>query len=282
MKKHRACVSEFDYSGWEELGRWKRITSGQAVRSGSKHCEDECDFPSSCHWKGKHAVQEIGAKFLDPGCLDKEPDVSSAKGKFTTQESTGDYIGKLRKAAEKRAVQVAKAVLPPIEEEDHKSPVSLDRSQTLSGLGLHFPVMDFSSPRKGASESCELEDKPQMLLIPKAPQLSARVDNVWEDDVDMTDWITQDATESPPTSPCRQRDAIEVSFDFGLGQDNGLAASLADDSPTSPMRSTWDWTAGGIGVALSPATDEIWGEEMEDEIDDTDMLWDKGGDHEAG
>lgn len=277
VKKHRACVSEFDYSGWEDFGRWKRkrATTGQVVRPGSKHCEDECDFPSSCHWEQQHAVQETGFGFLDPSFLDKKPDTSSANGKLTVQKSAGDYIGKLRRAAEKRTTQAAKALLSPIEEEDQKASRSPDARPKANGLGLHFPVMDFSSFKNGVNESRELVDKPQInLLIPKNPQVSTRIDKTREDDFDMTDWITQDAIESPPISPCVQPDAIEVPFDFRLEQDQGPSVPLADadDSPIPPMHRNWDWTAGGIGTALSlPALPE------EDEMTDAGMLWDQGG-----
>lgn len=293
VKKHKACVSEFDYSGWEDFGRWKRATTGQVVRAGNKHCEDECDFPSSCHWKEQHAVHKTELRFLDPSWLDQEPDNSSAKSKLTVQKSTGDYLGKLRKAAEKRATQVAKALLLPIEEEDQKASSYLETTPTLNGLGRHFPVMDFSSPKHGGNEGREPMEKPKInLSIPKDQQMSARLDSVWEDDVDMTDWVTQDARESPPVSPCTQPDAVEVPFDFKLEQDHCPQASLADDdddddddSPISPMRSAWNWTAGDIGVALSPPAslveDEIWEEQMEDEKADADMRWDKRGAYDS-
>ena len=276
VKKHKACISEFDYSGWEDFGRWKGATTGQIVRPGNKHCEDECDFPSSCHWKEQHAVQKTEIGFLDPRCLDKEPENSSAKSKLTVQKDTGNYIGKLRRAAEKRATQVAKVLLLPIEEEDQNPLSSLDTTPTLNGLGLHFPVMDFSSPKTDGKESRGLMEKPQIrLAIPKSPQISARLDKVWEDDVDMTDWITQDGRESPPISPCARQDTNQVPFDFRLEQDHGPQASLADDdSPISPMRSgAWNWTAGDIGVAFSPPAlpveDEVWEEEqMENEVRD--------------
>lgn len=254
----------------------------QVVRPGSKHCEDECDFPSSCHWKEQHAVQETDLGFLGPSCLDKGPDASSAEGKLTVQKSTGSYIGKPRKAAEKRTIQIAKALLAPIEEEDQRAASSLDTTPTFNGLGLHFPVMDFSSSKNGINKSCELVNKVQVnLSIPKSPQVSARVDNVREDDVDMMDWITQDVSESAPVSPWAQPDANEVPFNFRLEQDHSLPASLADDdSPISPTRSAWNWTAGGIGLALSPPAlpveEEIWEDEMMDEIDGADMLWDRG------
>ena len=270
VKKHKACISEFDYTGWEDFGRWKRGTSGQIVRPGSKHCEDECDFPSSCHWKEQHAVQDIRSEFHDPSCLDKKPDTLSVKDKQTVQKDSEDYIGKLRRAAENHTAQIAKALLAPIEEEeeeDQKASSCLDAMPKLNGLGLHFP---------GFNTSSEVADKHQInRSTPDSPQMSARVENVWEEDVDMTDWITEDATESPP-------DATEVPFDFRLEQDEGAPASLADDdSPTSPMRSTCGWTAGGIGIALSPPAlpveDEIWDREMEEEMDDGDNLWHQEG-----
>lgn len=283
-KKHRACVSEFDHTGWEDFGSWKRATAGQIVKPGSKHCEDECDFPSSCHWKDQHAVQDTKAENLDPGCLDKEPDASSAKGKLTVQNSTETYIGKLRRATDKKhTTQAAKALLSSIDEEDQKGSASLGTTPKLNGLGLHFPVMDFLGSMNGVNTIRELTDRPQIgLSIPKRSQMSARVENVWEDDVDMTDWITQDAAGSPPVSPCARPDAFEVAFDFGLDQDHGAAASLTeDDSPISPMRSAWNWTAGGIGIALSPPAlpveGDIWEGEVEHEGDDADMLWDQRG-----
>lgn len=278
VKKHKACISEFDYVGWEDFGRWKRGRTGQIVRLGSsKHCEDECDFPSSCHWKEQHAVQETRSGFIDPSCLDKKPDTSLVKSKETVQKSSEKYIGKLRRAAEKHTAQVANALLAPIEEEeDQKESPPLNTMPKLNGLGLHCPVMDFSSSKNGFNASGEVAERPQMnLSIPDSPQMSARVENVWEDDVDMTDWITQDVTESSP-------DATEVPFDFRLEQDQDASESLADDdSPISPMRSAWNWTAGGIGIALSPPAlpveDEIWDREMEEEMDDGDMLWDQEG-----
>ncbi|KAF6228362.1 hypothetical protein HO133_008092 [Letharia lupina] len=282
VKKHRACVSEFDYSGWEDFARWKRATSRKGEKAGRKHCEDECDFPSSCHWKEQHPVQETGFGFLDPSCLDTEPDTSSVEGKLTVQESTGSYIGKIRRAAEKRTTKVAKALLSPIAEEDQKASSSLDPRPRMNGLGLHFPVMDFSSSKNSVKEIHGHVDKAKIKLsIPNSRQMSGRVVHVWEDDVDMTDWITPEATESPPISPCARPDAVEVPFDFGLEQDQGPPASVADDdSPVSPMRSAWNWTAGGIGVALSPPAlpieDEIWDEGMEDEMDEADMMWDRG------
>ena len=267
VKKHRACVSEFDYSGWEDFSRWKRATTGQNATLGSKHCEDECNFPSSCHWKEEHAVQETGMTYNDTCCLDKEPDVSSVEveGKLTDRKGTEDYIGKVRKAAERRRTQAARASLSTIEEEDQQASSFPDATPRLNGLGLHYSVVDFSSSKAGADETCGIVGKSQMkLMTSNSLQLLALVDDIWEEDVDMTDW-TDDATESPSVSPCGQPEAVQVPFDFRFEQDDGRAASLAeDDVPVSALRSPWNWTAGDIGVALSPRDLSAEGETWED------------------
>ena len=283
MKKHKACVSEFDYSGWEDFGKWKRVTTGLIVRSGSKHCEDECSFPSSCHWKGQHAVEETKFGFIDPSCLNNEPDTSSITGKMKVQRNTGNHIDKFGRTAEKDATQAAEEHLSSIEEEEQKTLWSLDTRPRLNGLGLHSPTMNFSSSKDGANESGEFVDRRQIhISIPKSPQMLARVENVLEEDVDMTDWITPNATEIPLISSCAELDSIEVAFDFGIEQDESARACTDDnDSPISPMRSAWNWTAGGIGIALSTPTlmieEESGDEETMEESDDADMLWTTAG-----
>ncbi len=255
------------------------MTTGLNVRSGSKHCEDECNFPSSCHWKGQHAVEETKFGFIDPSCLDKEPDTSSITGKMRVQRNTGSHVNKFGRTAENDTTQAAKEHLSPIEEEEQKASWSLDTRPRLNGLGLHSPAMDFSSSKDVAHESREFVDRPQIhISIPKSPQMLARVENVLEEDVDMTDWITPNATEIPLISPCTELESIEVPFDFGIEQDEGARACMDDnDSPISPMRSAWNWTAGGIGIALSTPTltieEGIREEEMMEDSDDADMLW---------
>ena len=256
VRKHRACISEFDYSGWEDFSRWKRATTGPVVRLGRKHCEDECDFPSSCHWKEQYAVQERRFAYPDPGSPYMEADAPSVEDNTRR---------KVRRARINGTIKVAN--LTPIEEEEQKASSFPNTVPDLNGLGLHYPVMEFSSSKNGRNESSETADKAQLNLpTPKSPQMSARVDSVWEDDVDMTDFITQNATESAPIFLGAQPE-----FDFGLEQDDGHAECLADDVLSiSPMRSTWDL---GIGVALLPPEvlkgDVIQEEELEEGVDDT-------------
>lgn len=231
VKKHRACVSEFDYTGWEDFGKWKGATNGRSVRHRAKHCQDECDFPSCCHWKEQDAIQNAKLEYTDRNRLDKKQDRSLIKGKIRVQESTRDHVEKFRRAAEKHTMQVAKGSLSPIEEEDQQALPSVDAMPRFNGLGLHYPVMDFSKSKDSDTKS-------------------------------------------------RQPDAIQTPFDFKFEQGSATLSDDDDDddddSPVSPMRSVWNWTAGGIGTALSPPAlpveGEDWEEEMEDEVNDVDML----------
>ena len=276
VKKHRACVSEFDYTGWEDFGKWKGATNGRSIKHVANHCQDECDFPSCCHWREQDAIQDAKFDYTDPNCLDKKQDRSLVKGKIRDQESTRDCVEKFRRAAEKHTMQVAKASLSPIEEEDQQALPSVDAMPIFNGLGLHFPVMDFSKSKNSDTKSRQLEVKTQTdrEMLQKA-HVSAQIDDVLEEDVDMKEWIT----ESPPSYSCRQPDAVQMPFDFKFEQSS---VSLSDDDnlPISPMRSAWDWTAGGIGTALSspalPVVGENWEEEMGDELSDVDMPWGEG------
>ncbi|KAJ9649116.1 hypothetical protein H2199_001030 [Coniosporium tulheliwenetii] len=93
VKKHRACASEFDYSGWKVWGEWRReehaaseafdsFTSGSTFSDdesdsgassccsdesapppsgskdgGKKDCWNKCDYPSECRWGKQFGVQ---------------------------------------------------------------------------------------------------------------------------------------------------------------------------------------------------------------------------------
>lgn len=66
-RKHKACGSAFDYTGWKRWGRWKRTRrTASHIRSGGgrymeeqggekgtvkqKGCWQACDYPSQCRW----------------------------------------------------------------------------------------------------------------------------------------------------------------------------------------------------------------------------------------
>ena len=244
VKKHRACVSEFDYTGWEEFSEWKRATTGQIPRLGSRHCEDGCNFPSSCHWNQQHAAHNM------------EPDVSPVKGSLVAQKGTENDIDQAEREAERQ-----KSISSTIEEDQQTS--IFDATPNLNGLGLHNPVMDFSSSGKGTGEGDEVVDKAQMkLMMPKSQPNSGQSDNnVGEEKVVMRDWTVEDGSVSRPISPCILTKGAP--FDFRFEQDDGAVAVVADDiSPLSPMYTTattttttttiWRWSADEIGLALSP------------------------------
>lgn len=68
-RKHRACASKFDYSGWKTVGRWRRggpkckaITcTGSQADSQDKlprqqDCWNMCDYPSECRWGKRFGI----------------------------------------------------------------------------------------------------------------------------------------------------------------------------------------------------------------------------------
>ncbi|KAF2848252.1 hypothetical protein T440DRAFT_401625, partial [Plenodomus tracheiphilus IPT5] len=67
VKKHRACSSEFDYSGWKAWIRWRRdlredeflqyrgVSRRQNV-VGRKDCWNTCSYPSECRWGKRYGV----------------------------------------------------------------------------------------------------------------------------------------------------------------------------------------------------------------------------------
>ena len=231
-------MSEFDYIGWEEFSEWKRATTGPIPRLGSRHCEDECNFPSSCHWSEQHAAYHT------------EPDVPPDKGNLVVQKGNESYVDQAGREAERQT-----SILSTIEEEDQKS-WNFDATPKLNGLGLHNPVLDFASSEQSAGEGevVVVDKAPMKLTMPKSQPTLAQSDDVREEEVEMRDWIEEDDWARGPISPCALTEGMEEAFDFRFDQDDGAVAFLADeDSPLSPIyTTTWRWTADEIGLALSP------------------------------
>ena len=302
-KKHRACASEFDFISWDRYGKWKRrVAKVQPLDEPAQHCEHKCDFPSACHWKSQNTPKKTANfDFVDPKSLGAKPAVNStASGKeyIPTSKKTGLYIEKIVKAAEKRTSQLT-TLLSTIEEERNftsmpgyvppstNAPPKLPELPSLQGLGLSFPVMDFSMFKK------QLDDHHNPLREVKTkdatpeqspPESSASVSTAEDDDGDgvhMTNWLLNHPPPySPPISPTSKTDLDDIPFDFSIDPTHaghGPDASLADngddedESPISPRRNAWDWTAGDIGIALGsptkPAYEEIWEEPMKDETE---------------
>ncbi|KAL6714675.1 hypothetical protein ACLMJK_008100 [Lecanora helva] len=297
-KKHKSCASEFDYISWHKYGKWqRRLSQNESVTQSARHCERKCEFPSACHWKPKHTPKNpVTFAFLDEKSLDAEAlnaSTHSDKSNTPALKKTGLYIDKIVKAAEKRTSQLT-TLLSTIDDEKNfsstpgyiPSPISslskLPELPSLNGLGLSFPVMDFSNltsyldsprshPREKGKESEETPSADSPPELSTSATTAEGEDNDDDDNVNMTDWLSDDAI-----SPRFKPDTNNIPFSIEPG--HGPQASLADeeegdldDSPVSPRRNAWDWTAGDIGVALGsptkPIYEETWDDPMEDEME---------------
>ncbi|KAI4142299.1 MAG: hypothetical protein L6R39_004995 [Caloplaca ligustica] len=52
-KKQQACQSEFDYTGWQSWGAWRRTQAGQKEQPAERNCFAHCEWPSQCRWDRK-------------------------------------------------------------------------------------------------------------------------------------------------------------------------------------------------------------------------------------
>ena len=75
--------------------------------------------------------------------------MSPVKGSLVVQKGTETDIDKAEREAERQ-----KSILSTIEEEDQQSSI-FDATPNLNGLGLHNPVMDFSSSGGGSGQSAD-------------------------------------------------------------------------------------------------------------------------------
>ncbi len=295
VKRHRACASEFDYIGWEDFGSWKRrVAQPKPANRSHKNCEHQCDFPSACHWNARHAPKEsANFGFLDPKCLGTESNASPTPEKSTLKKTSSVFIDRLVKAAEKRTTQLTTLLSISEEEKNFASmPEYIEASPKLpdlplaNGLELSFPVMDFSSfkehkehlddhhlsPRDVESDPTPSENLP--------PDLSSSVSSSDDEDVDMTDWLSEDSPSSPLRSPTSAPHSEFISFNFNIDTSHSPQASAEATSPVSPRRNAWDFTAGDIGIALGsptkPAYGEMWDHLTEmDGLEKEHMRWDK-------
>ncbi|KAK4690152.1 hypothetical protein P7C71_g6570, partial [Lecanoromycetidae sp. Uapishka_2] len=160
-------------------------------------------------------------------------------------------------------------------------PAITDKAPKLPELDLTFPVMDFSTIKQGLnSHHQKAKGLLPKIISPQSPppQQSALMEALSPiqspPDVDMTDWLSEDTTASPP-----EANTDEIPFDFSIDTPTSpsppSSPSTEGESPDSRGRA-WDWTAGDIGIALgSPVGkmvhDEIWDEQM----DDVEEMWDR-------
>ncbi|PGH19244.1 hypothetical protein AJ80_04109 [Polytolypa hystricis UAMH7299] len=64
-RPRRSCTSQFDYTGWEDVGRWQRkVRRILGKGEGSGGCYDECWFPNHCRVRQKREKSKLSASFL--------------------------------------------------------------------------------------------------------------------------------------------------------------------------------------------------------------------------
>ncbi|KAL8772177.1 MAG: hypothetical protein Q9209_002612 [Squamulea sp. 1 TL-2023] len=123
-KKTRACQSQFDYTGWQAWGAWKR--SGQEEQENmdvERNCAALCDWPSQCRWnrvRQEEAVEETcpipAASEADSPSPKSEPKTTQEEAAVQPNKSADSLISKIGTATQKLTLQWT-SMLTPIEEE---------------------------------------------------------------------------------------------------------------------------------------------------------------------
>lgn len=228
IKKHNACGSEFDYTGWKAYGDWRRSYNQEEKPDfvhGSKDCSKHCDYPSECRWTAKRAAK------------------SSRLGDHVLSEDKRSKItlAEVVKSAEQRTGQSTNRLSPVKEEEEQSS------SAPPKGADLILPRLDFTGSTSnfvtfdsilGNSNNDAMDvDLPE----PSEPQITVKEVEVDPDN---------DTMDLDPLYKMSEPQITTKEFDFGFEQDS---PAHGQTSPTSPRRNAWDWSIGGIGAALTLA-----------------------------
>ena len=240
IRKHNACASEFDYTGWKAYGDWRRRSNQEEKPDfvhGSKDCSKHCDYPSECRWTAKRAAK--------PSLFGDNTLGGNKRSK--------SKLARLAKSAERRIAQLTDR-LSPVEEEGEQS-----SSAAPKGLGPAFPGLDFTgfksnfatfdSTSDGSRENSKRVVRvldpgfDTMELDPLKP-IEPRV-TVKEVEVDSDD----DNIDLDPTYERSEPKITIKEFEFGFEDESQAYGEI---SPTSPRRNAWDWSIGAIGAALTP------------------------------
>ncbi|KAL9023021.1 MAG: hypothetical protein Q9196_007425 [Gyalolechia fulgens] len=227
-KKNRACQSEFDYTGWQNYGAWKRAQNGQDPQEEvqpERNCVALCDWPSQCRWarKQKLSVQEScheAVPEVTPHA--QEECVATANEVATqTQKSSDSPISIIRTAAQRLSSQWT-SLLAPIEEE--RGPDSVE-----DFLGLARTDMNPT----GASERADTCGPDR--------QMSDNVRFVAPFE------IKKDLAGNPSIVPTTDTKSTAFGFDF----DFGFNRNVEEDAAPSMTEGLHDLVAGAVGIALS-------------------------------
>ena len=234
-KKHKACASEFDYTGWKTYGDWRRRCHEEENPDfvhGSKDCSQHCDHPSECRWTAKRAAKS--SRFGD--------DTLGGDKRSKTR------LARLVESAERRTAQLDNR-LSPVEEEGEQSP-----STTRNGLGLTSHGVDFSSNfdsfKTTSDDGTEKSKSALRVLNPDFDDMDVDPFKLSMPQVSVEEVEVDSGNKSMDLDPSYERSEPKITiraFEFGFGE----SQAYGQTSPTSPRRNAWDWSIGGIGAALT-------------------------------
>ncbi len=121
-KKTRACQSQFDYTGWQAWGAWKRSAQdGRETGHIERNCVAVCDWPSQCRWnraQGKVDEQDCPDHVSESTSQEPEtvPTLTNEDAAIKTPKSAESLISRIGTATHKLTLQWT-SMLGPVEEE---------------------------------------------------------------------------------------------------------------------------------------------------------------------
>ena len=109
----RACQSEFDYTGWQNWGAWKRGESddNEPVKH-ERNCFGNCDWPSQCRWSHKREEKPAEEKAVSQ----PQPEAEEVPSTVTIGRANDTVLAKISTATQKLATHWV-SMLSPVEEE---------------------------------------------------------------------------------------------------------------------------------------------------------------------
>ncbi|KAI4181144.1 MAG: hypothetical protein L6R41_006797 [Letrouitia leprolyta] len=227
-KKNRSCQSEFDYTGWQNYGAWKRSQNGQDSQDGvqtERNCAAFCDWPSQCRWTRKHKqpLPESCEKPVEQVTPDTSEESVMTTNEVTnlTQKSTDSTTSIIRSAAKRLSSQWT-SLLTPIEEEP--------ASDSIEGfLSLARANTNPTTVSERAHVSCQ--DYQMSDSDPFVEPLQT-VQDIGNSALSVS---TTDA----------KSNAFGFDFDFGFN------SKMENEETTSITEGLHELVAGTVGIALS-------------------------------
>ncbi|KAL8849500.1 MAG: hypothetical protein Q9221_005507 [Calogaya cf. arnoldii] len=230
-KKTRACQSQFDYTGWQAWGAWKRSTlDGHDTDHIERNCIAVCDWPSQCRWnrtQEKAAVQDCTNHASETTSEETETATTPTNedGAIKRSKSSGSLISKIGTATHKLTLQWT-SMLTSIEEEQ--------------------PVPDMAAIEDFLSSATTPTEPSHSRAFNKLPFIAPLE-------------IVKATNTNPATaaqSSCSKADMKTPVFGLGLGFDFGVHPKREQDLVPSVKTGFKDLVNGTVSIALSTPSRE--------------------------